>query len=92
MIKLKRLNSLIENGKPRTFKVLYNYDDIIILQPMKQQVSKPGKSGMKQKSLRQIVLEGLKNKKSVENVKNNLTKWFLISSRSMNELNKFKTK
>ncbi len=60
MIKLKRLNSLIENGKPRTFKVLYNYDDIIILQPMKQQVSKPGKSGMKQKSLRQIVLEGFK--------------------------------
>ena len=60
MIKLKRLNSLIENGKPRTFKVLYNYDDIIILQPMKQQVSKPGKSGMKQKSLRQIILEGFK--------------------------------
>lgn len=60
MIKSKRLNSLIENGKPRTFKVLYNYDDIIILQPMKQQVSKPGKSGMKQKSLRQIILEGFK--------------------------------
>ncbi len=56
--KVKNLNSLIENGKPRTFNVLYNCNDIIILQPMKQRVSKPGKSGMKQKSLRQIVLEG----------------------------------
>mgnify|MGYP007106012978 FL=1 len=60
MIKSKHLNSLIENGKPRTFKVLYNYDDIIILQPMKQKTNKQGKSGMKQKSLRQIVLEGFK--------------------------------
>lgn len=60
MIKSKHLNSLIENGKPRTFKVLYNYNGIIILQPMKQRVSKPGKSNFKQKSLRQIVLDGFK--------------------------------
>ncbi len=58
MIKLKRLNSLIENSKPRTFKVLYNCNGIIILQPMKQKINKPGKSGIKQKSLRQVVLEG----------------------------------
>ena len=85
MIKSKHLNSLIENGKPRTFKVLYNYDGIIILQPMKQQVSKPGKSGIKQKSLRQIVLEGFKRQEkfnkqiinrldSVDNRLNNLVK------------------
>lgn len=49
---------MIKVGNPRYYKIIKKYSDIIILQPMKQKTSKPDKSGIKQKSLKQIVLEG----------------------------------
>lgn len=51
---------MVEAGNPRCYKIIKKCNDIIILQPMKQKTNKPGKSGIKQKSLRQIVLEGFK--------------------------------
>lgn len=73
-----KINKLIEKGKPQTFKVVFNSSDIIILQPMKQQMNKPGKPGIKQKTLREIVLEGFKRQekfnKQIINRLNNLVK------------------
>ncbi len=85
MTKSKQFSSLVEKGKPQTFKVVFNSSDIIILQPMKQQMNKPGKPGIKQKTLREIVLEGFKRQEkfnrqiinrldSVDNRLNNLVK------------------
>ncbi len=55
-----KFSSIIEVGKPKCYKIIKKCNDIIILQPMKQKANKPGKSSIKQKSLRQIVLEGFK--------------------------------
>ncbi len=49
---------MVEAGNPRCYKIIRKCNDIIILQPMKQKTNKPGELGIKQKSLRQIVLEG----------------------------------
>lgn len=49
---------MVEAGNPRCYKIIKKCNDIIILQPMKQKTNKPGELGIKQKSLRQIVLEG----------------------------------
>ncbi len=76
---------MVEAGNPRCYKIIKKCNDIIILQPMKQKTNKPGKSGIKQKSLRQIVLEGFKRQEkfnkqiinrldSVDNRLNNLVK------------------
>ena len=64
-----KINKLIEKGNPQTFKVIYNHDSIIILQPMKQTRIKSIEPKQKPKTLRQIVLEGFeKMNKRLDNV------------------------
>lgn len=64
-----KFNKLIEKGNQQAFKVIYNRDSIIILQPMKQTRIKSIEPKQKPKTLRQLMLEGFdKINKRLDNV------------------------